>query len=450
MYKAFKAKLASCETAHQHLLTTTWELEEVEHYTAFLEAFHAESKQLLGSEDTKLEKMRAWFSSHSLTEVADDTNHLQAMMRTVWMISRTLMTDKQGSPNLFVQLYMSVQSAKARPPSQNHLEDQASIHQDYWPAISSLFLQNNYGYLIICSIHMRELGVGRGCTQFHICEDGTFDLDALYGLIDGQMLVDTQGTSAPQFHSHDEDFDLDSLYSPTDYRACKDCETYDTPGVNAINTCNIVGLLFTQNVMSQTTADWKGLVKAAVMDTVPQFSSLTVSFNSIINKVQFRSISQALTNAHGKIIDIAHSSVPHAYNLYHPRHEQERTPVEYRVHIATTLTNSQSLAFMHAHHFNASGNLHIDGHFNHAFIKHVVIQFIWYFGFEKFLGNSPLQSLRYVILTAGATTHCVLLKQRMPKPSIDPFMGLIHYNKFVEICDALDGLQGEEEVAFET
>ncbi|KAG1735010.1 hypothetical protein EDB19DRAFT_1910857 [Suillus lakei] len=76
--------------------------------------------------------------------------------------------------------------------------------------------------------------------------------------------------------------------------------------------------------------------------------------------------------------------------------------------------------------------------------------FIWYFRFKKFLGNLPLQSLQYVISTAGAAMHCVLLEQRMPTPSIDPFMGLIHYNKFVEICDALDGLQGEEKVAFET
>lgn len=41
LYKAFKAKLASREAARQHLLTTTWELEEAEHYTSLLEAFHA-------------------------------------------------------------------------------------------------------------------------------------------------------------------------------------------------------------------------------------------------------------------------------------------------------------------------------------------------------------------------------------------------------------------------
>ncbi|KAG2753851.1 hypothetical protein P692DRAFT_20657621, partial [Suillus brevipes Sb2] len=58
MYKAFKAKLASRETARQRLLATAWELEEVERYSAFLEAFHAENKQFLGLEDAKLEKMR--------------------------------------------------------------------------------------------------------------------------------------------------------------------------------------------------------------------------------------------------------------------------------------------------------------------------------------------------------------------------------------------------------
>lgn len=61
LYKAFKAKLASREAARQRLLTTTWELEEAERYTSFLEALRVESKQLLGLEDAKLEKMRGWF-----------------------------------------------------------------------------------------------------------------------------------------------------------------------------------------------------------------------------------------------------------------------------------------------------------------------------------------------------------------------------------------------------
>ncbi|KAG2085486.1 hypothetical protein BD769DRAFT_1338872, partial [Suillus cothurnatus] len=58
LYKVFKAKLASHEAARQRLLMTTWELEEAERYTSFLEAYHAENKQQLGLEDAKLEKMR--------------------------------------------------------------------------------------------------------------------------------------------------------------------------------------------------------------------------------------------------------------------------------------------------------------------------------------------------------------------------------------------------------
>ncbi|KAG1720173.1 hypothetical protein EDB19DRAFT_1605027, partial [Suillus lakei] len=72
LYKAFKAKLASRETARQRLLTTAWELEEMERQGSFLQALHADNKQLLGLEDAKLERMRAWFSSRNLTEVEDD------------------------------------------------------------------------------------------------------------------------------------------------------------------------------------------------------------------------------------------------------------------------------------------------------------------------------------------------------------------------------------------
>ncbi|KAG1899767.1 uncharacterized protein F5891DRAFT_1231741 [Suillus fuscotomentosus] len=92
LYKAYKAKLASRETARQRLLTTTWEIEEAERYTAFLEALHVESKRFLGLEDAKLEKMREWFSSRNLTEVADDTNYLQAVYDDECEILRSLST----------------------------------------------------------------------------------------------------------------------------------------------------------------------------------------------------------------------------------------------------------------------------------------------------------------------------------------------------------------------
>ncbi|KAG1765675.1 hypothetical protein EDD22DRAFT_950980 [Suillus occidentalis] len=95
LYKAFKAKLASRETARQRLLTTTWELEEAERYTSFLEAFHAENKEVLGLEDAKLERMRAWFSARNKREVEDDTNYLQAVYDDECEILRSLTTQAQ-------------------------------------------------------------------------------------------------------------------------------------------------------------------------------------------------------------------------------------------------------------------------------------------------------------------------------------------------------------------
>lgn len=212
---------------------------------------------------------------------------------------------------------------------------------------------------------------------------------------------------------------------------------------------DIVGSLFTENAMSQTSADRKNLVKSAIMRACPRFSALNVSFNAIISKEQIRSLSQTLSNARGKIFEMARSGVPLAYHLYRPRHVQGQTPLAYRVHIATTLTESPSLAFMHTYHFNEHGALQIDNTFDNPFIKHIVIRFVWYNGYEKFLGNSPLQSLINVHALAGAATHCVLLEQRMDKPSVDPFTGLVHYNKFVEIRNTLCGLAGEEKLALE-
>jgi hypothetical protein len=133
--------------------------------------------------------------------------------------------------------------------------------------------------------------------------------------------------------------------------------------------CKIVASLFTRDVMAQTSDDCKCLVKQAIMNAVPQFCSLNskyifnpsatillncsiASFNLVVNKAQCQVVSQALTSACGKVINIAHSGVPHAYELYHPSHHTtELSPVQYRVHVATTLT--QSLAFMHSHHFDA-------------------------------------------------------------------------------------------------
>jgi len=37
----------------------------------------------------------------------------------------------------------------------------------------------------------------------------------------------------------------------------------------------------------------------------------------------------------------------------------------------------------------------------------------------------------------------------MTMPSVDPFTGLVHYNKFIEILEILDNLEGEDKIALE-
>jgi hypothetical protein len=37
----------------------------------------------------------------------------------------------------------------------------------------------------------------------------------------------------------------------------------------------------------------------------------------------------------------------------------------------------------------------------------------------------------------------------MTTPSVDPFTGLVHYNKFIEILEILDNLEGEDKIALE-
>ncbi|KAG2041583.1 hypothetical protein BDR03DRAFT_1006786 [Suillus americanus] len=84
--------------------------------------------------------------------------------------------------------------------------------------------------------------------------------------------------------------------------------------------CKIVASLFTRDAMSQTSSDRKRLVRQAIMNVVPWFCSLNTSFNSVVNKAQCKVVSQALTSTCGKVIDIARSGVPHAYELYRPSH----------------------------------------------------------------------------------------------------------------------------------
>ncbi|KAG1891935.1 uncharacterized protein F5891DRAFT_986428 [Suillus fuscotomentosus] len=198
----------------------------------------------------------------------------------------------------------------------------------------------------------------------------------------------------------------------------------------------VVDWLFMKYAMLQTAADQKHLIKKAILDTVLKIFSLTILCNSLVTKEQYCSVSQALTNAHGKIIDIARSSVPHAYELYCLKGHTEQTPTQYQVHIAMTLTHTDTLTIMHSHHFDMDGNIHVHNHFNHTFIKHVMIRFIWYLRHETFLGKSPLTKVNYIIMIVIAAVYCVLQEEWMMMPSIDPFTGLVHYNKFVEIINS--------------
>ncbi|KAG1900152.1 uncharacterized protein F5891DRAFT_980444 [Suillus fuscotomentosus] len=59
LYKGYKAKLAARETAHQRLVVTAWEIEESEHFTAFLDALHDENKEQVGFADRELQNLRS-------------------------------------------------------------------------------------------------------------------------------------------------------------------------------------------------------------------------------------------------------------------------------------------------------------------------------------------------------------------------------------------------------
>lgn len=60
-----------------------------------------------------------------------------------------------------------------------------------------------------------------------------------------------------------------------------------------------------------------------------------------------------------------------------------------------------------------------------------------------------MEKLNYVIAMASAAVHCMLLKQWMSLPSVDPFTGLAHFNKFIEILDTLTTLEGEDKDTLE-
>ncbi|KAG1848907.1 hypothetical protein F4604DRAFT_1687609 [Suillus subluteus] len=79
LYKGYKAKLAARETARQRLVVTAWEIEESEHFTAFLDALHAENEDQLGLADKELQRFRSFFSEHDRLQVDDDRDYLQAI-----------------------------------------------------------------------------------------------------------------------------------------------------------------------------------------------------------------------------------------------------------------------------------------------------------------------------------------------------------------------------------
>ncbi|KAG1789802.1 uncharacterized protein HD556DRAFT_1311001 [Suillus plorans] len=94
---------------------------------------------------------------------------------------------------------------------------------------------------------------------------------------------------------------------------------------------------------------------------------------------------------------------------------------------------ASSLTIMHFHHFDMDGNIHVHHHFDHPFIEHIVIQFIWYLRHKTFLGESPLTKINYIIMIVVTAVHC-----------------LVHSNKFVEIINILDGLDEEDKKALES
>jgi hypothetical protein len=77
--KAFRAKQASREAARMRLLTTAWEIEEAEHFAAFLGALHLENKRQLNLASDELDGLRRILSTRSHEEVDDDADYFQAV-----------------------------------------------------------------------------------------------------------------------------------------------------------------------------------------------------------------------------------------------------------------------------------------------------------------------------------------------------------------------------------
>ncbi|KAG1819058.1 uncharacterized protein BJ212DRAFT_1479178 [Suillus subaureus] len=90
LYQLFKSKLAGQEATHQHLVTTTWELEASEWYTTFLDGLYRENKDHLLFSDEELKRIRNVFTDWSQEEIDDNVNYLQAIYDDNCEILRTV------------------------------------------------------------------------------------------------------------------------------------------------------------------------------------------------------------------------------------------------------------------------------------------------------------------------------------------------------------------------
>ncbi|KAG1855179.1 hypothetical protein DFJ58DRAFT_727619 [Suillus subalutaceus] len=79
LYKGYQAQLAARETARQRMLATMWEIEEAEHFIAFLNAMHTDNEDWLKFMDAQLHSFRSLFSERDYTEVDDNRDYLQAV-----------------------------------------------------------------------------------------------------------------------------------------------------------------------------------------------------------------------------------------------------------------------------------------------------------------------------------------------------------------------------------
>ncbi|KAG1890560.1 uncharacterized protein F5891DRAFT_1198085 [Suillus fuscotomentosus] len=77
--QGYKAKLATREVARQRMLLTTWEIEEAEHHSIFLDGIHAENEERFKLAEWELQCFRKIFSQRGQAELGDDRNYLQAV-----------------------------------------------------------------------------------------------------------------------------------------------------------------------------------------------------------------------------------------------------------------------------------------------------------------------------------------------------------------------------------